>query len=198
VTRLDFIRHGRPEGGSKYRGSAVDDPLSAEGWRQMWRAVGDHCHWDGVITSPLRRCHEFAQALAERHHLPLEVEADFREVGFGCWEGRTRAQLQAEDPQGYAAFYADPVNRRPAGAEDLHAFGRRVARAFEAAVARHPEGRWLVVAHAGVIRAALGHVLQAPPAAWYRVAVDNAGLSRFECQGEQRKLIFHNRADLPA
>ena len=56
----------------------------------------------------------------------------------------------------------------------------------------------LVVAHAGVIRAALGHVLQAPPAAWYRVKVDNAGLSRFAREGEITQLHFHNRPGLPS
>jgi len=159
-TILDFIRHGEPEGGRLYRGAAIDDPLSEKGWRQMWQAVGEDCHWDQLVSSPLQRCHAFALALGEKHGLPLSVEQDFREVGFGDWEGRSPVEIQQQDAEEYAAFYSDPVNNRPSGAEDLLDFGRRVARAFECTASAHAGKRVLVVAHAGVIRAALGHVMQ--------------------------------------
>ena len=32
-TLVDFIRHGEPEGGRRYRGNAVDDVLSEKGWQ---------------------------------------------------------------------------------------------------------------------------------------------------------------------
>ncbi len=197
VTRIDFIRHGEPQGGSMYRGSTVDHPLSEKGWAQMRRAVGGHCPWNLIVSSPLQRCLAFAQELGERHDRPVIVEQDFREVGFGSWEGRTRAQIQAADPAGYAAFYRDPVNARPPGAEDLLAFGRRVSRALTRLLQEHPGEHLLVVAHAGVIRAALGHVLQAPPACWYRTRVDNAALTRFEAHPDNGlQLVFHNRPQL--
>ena len=192
MTVLDFIRHGEPVGGRLYRGAAIDDPLSEEGWRQMWRAVGENSPWDQLVSSPLQRCHAFALALGEKHGLPVSVERDFREVGFGSWEGRSPADIQQQDPEEYAAFYADPVNNRPPGAEDLLDFGRRVARAMEHTARAHAGKRVLVVAHAGVIRAALGHVLQAPPAAWYRAKVDNAGLSRFARDEKGWQLVGHN------
>ncbi len=197
VTRIDFIRHGEPQGGAMYRGSAVDHPLSEKGWAQMRRALGDACLWNAVVSSPLQRCLAFAQEVGQRCGLPVSVEPDFREVGFGSWEGRTRAQIQATDPKGYAAFYRDPVNARPARAEDLIAFGRRVSAALERLIENHPGDHLLVVAHAGVIRAALGHVLQAPPACWYRTRVDNAALTRFEAHPETGlQLVFHNRPKL--
>ncbi len=193
MTTLDFIRHGTPEGGRRYRGASVDDPLSEKGWRQMWLAVGDQCSWDLVVSSPLQRCLAFAGALAERHGLTMEVEPDFREVGFGAWEGYSPDEVARRDPKGYASFYADPVNNRPPGAEDLLDFGRRVAHAFDLWTQRAAGNRLLVVAHAGVIRAALGHVLHAPPHAWYRVKVDNAGITRFVHENDTSQLVFHNR-----
>ncbi|BAO45308.1 histidine phosphatase family protein [Thiolapillus brandeum] len=195
--RLDFIRHGEPEGGRLYRGASIDDPLSDKGWRQMWQTVGEDNHWDCIVSSPLQRCHGFALALGEKHGLPVAIEKDFREVGFGSWEGRSPADIQQHCPGDYAAFYGDPVRNRPPGAEDLPDFGRRVARAFEATAQACPDQRVLVVAHAGVIRAALGHVMQAPPQAWYRVKVDNAGLSRFLLDEKGKQLVFHNLPRLP-
>jgi len=192
VTILDFIRHGEPEGGRLYRGAAIDDPLSEKGWEQMWRAVGESRAWDQLVSSPLQRCHAFALTLGEKHGLPVSVEQDFREVGFGSWEGRSPVDIQQQDPEEYAAFYADPVNNRPPGAEDLLDFGRRVAGAMERTASAHTGKRVLVVAHAGVIRAALGHVLQAPPAAWYRAKVNNAGMSRFARDDKGWQLMGHN------
>ncbi len=194
MVTIDFIRHGEPQGGRLYRGAAVDDPLSEKGWSQMWAAVGETRRWDRIVSSPLQRCLAFAEALAQRDRLPLAAETDLREVGFGEWEGLSPEEVKARDPEGYAAFYRDPVECRPPGAEDLILFGHRVADAYDR-IARHGRGeRVLVVAHAGVIRAALGHVLQAPPSCWYRVQVDNAGITRFRHEKGADRLLFHNRS----
>ena len=192
TTLLDYLRHGLPEGGSRYRGHGVDDPLSETGWTQMRATTAALGGWQVVVSSPLTRCAAFAQWLAETHDLPLLIDEDLREVGLGDWEGRTRAELQAERADEYHACYADPVHNRPAGAEPLEAFGTRVATAFQRIAARHAGQRVLVVAHAGVIRATLGHVLAAPPANWYRAAVDNAAISRFAHDGESARLVWHN------
>ena len=105
--------------------------------------------------------------------------------------------IQQNDPRLWRAFHIDPVRCRPQGAEDLQLFGRRVARAMQNLLELEA-ARILVVAHAGVIRAALGHVMQSPPDAWYRVAVDHAGLTRFQYTDQGWKLVFHNRSGLTA
>lgn len=192
TTLIDFVRHGQPQGGSRYRGHGVDDPLSDLGWAQMRTTIAPLGGWTRVVTSPLSRCHAFAEWIATQRSLPLTVEHDLREVGFGSWEGATREQLLAERPDEYQAFYRDPVNNRPQGAESLQDFGQRVAQALQRLVQHHPGQHLLVVAHAGVIRAALGHVLQAPPGHWYRAAVDNAAISRFAHDRHGLKLVVHN------
>ncbi len=198
ATLIDFIRHGEPVGGRRYRGDAIDDPLSETGWDQMWRCVGAFSGWDGIVSSPMQRCLAFAQALSERYAIPLTVEPRFREVGMGAWEGRMPQELIEQDPDAYAAFYQDPVNRRPAGCEPLDRFGARVAAAFEALLMPHRQGHLLAVAHAGVIRAVVGHVLRADPLAWYRLRVDNAGVTRFRRDAYGCRLEFHNRARVDA
>jgi alpha-ribazole phosphatase len=195
-TLVDFIRHGEPVGGRRYRGDGVDDPLSEKGWQQMWAAVGDPVPWQRVVSSPLQRCQSFALALAEKHRLPLSVEQRFREVGQGVWEGLSPDQILQRDPDAYAAFHHDPCRNRPPGAEPLDAFGQRVAGALEELFSACSGEHVLVVAHAGVIRAALGYVLQSDPVAWYRTRIDNAALTRFRRGPYGNKLEFHNRPSL--
>ena len=85
---------------------------------------------------------------------------------------------------------------RPQGSETLEAFGERVAAALEQVFNDYAGRQVLVVAHAGVIRAALGHVLRSDPVAWYRTRIDNGGLTRFRRGEYGTKLEFHNRATL--
>ncbi|HIP53628.1 MAG TPA: histidine phosphatase family protein [Chromatiales bacterium] len=197
ATTFDLIRHGEPEGGRRYRGDGIDDPLSEKGWRQMWEAVGDEAPWGLIISSPLRRCREFAEALGERADIPITIEPRLREVGFGEWEGRPPAELQHENPGILDRFYSDPIGNRPPGAEPLDAFRTRVGAAFDDLVATHPGEHLLAVVHAGVIRAVIAHVLETPPAAMYRMAVDNAGLTRIRThEARPPTLLFHGRRHL--
>ncbi len=191
-TVIDLIRHGEPEGGSLYRGHTVDDPLSEKGWQQMWSAVEGHAPWQQIITSPMQRCHAFAEALAEKLDVPVQVEKRFVEVGFGSWEGCTREQLKQERPEEYEAFYRDPVNARPSGAENLDAFIDRVVKAYEACVQAHAGRHCLLVSHAGVMRAILAHTLRAEPLGLYRMRIANAGISRIRYKALGVELEFMN------
>lgn len=180
-TTLDFLRHGEPVGGKRYRGQ-TDDPLSEKGWAQMSRATAGERPWTALASSPLSRCRAFAQGLAEETGLPLTVDARLAEVGFGVWEGRTAAELEGEAPGCVRAFKLDPVARRPHGAERLADFHARVVAAYEDLLARHAGGHVLVVAHAGVMRMAISHVLGLPPERAYRLQIGSAAMARIRSE----------------
>jgi alpha-ribazole phosphatase len=197
-TLVDFLRHGEPVGGRRYRGQ-LDDPLSARGWTQMWHAVSLETPWSRIISSPLRRCSEFAAALAQRLDRPLTIEADFREIGFGEWEGQSAEMLKRSDPEIIRRYYHDPLANRPAGAEPLEAFLRRIGGAYDELVARHPGEHLLVIAHAGVIRGIISRVLRTPPEASFWINVDSAHFSRIRISRERPPtLMFHGRERLSA
>ncbi|MGB5306507.1 MAG: alpha-ribazole phosphatase family protein [Gammaproteobacteria bacterium] len=183
-TCIDLLRHGEPVGGSRYRGQ-LDDPLSEKGWEQMWHSVSAPARWDRIITSPLQRCRAFADALAEQRGLPVHCEPRFSEVGFGDWEGKTRAELDRLDPKQLSRFYQDPLSNRPPGAEPLDVFTARVSTAFSELLAQFPRESLLVITHAGVIRAIMAHVLEVPPVSMYRIHVANAGMSRIRTDSER-------------
>lgn len=195
-TTLDLIRHGEPMGGRRYRGQ-IDDPLSEKGWAQMEAAVGDSAPWEHVVTSPLLRCRAFAEALAARHGIPLAIDSRLQEGGFGEWEGRTAAEIEAATPGAVARFKADPLNARPPGAEPLDIFHARVAAAVEEIAERHAGQRVLLVGHAGVIRMTLVWALGIPLAHAYRIEVANASLTRLRLADGHASLIFHGGV-LPA
>lgn len=196
---LDFMRHGEPLGGRKYRGQ-IDDPLSEKGWQQMRDSIGEHCPWTRIVSSPLTRCRAFAEELACRHQRALSFDARLQEVGFGVWEGKTAAQLNADDPQQLPRFKADPLNARPAGAEPLEAFFQRVSAGIETLLEAGGDEHVLVVCHAGVIRMAMAHGLNIPLINAYRIDVPSAGLTRLRYESPaplRATLHFHGLRSLP-
>ena len=192
-TKIDFIRHGEPVGGRCFRGHGIDDPLSEKGWGQMWAAVEAVSGWGHIISSPLQRCRQFAEALAVRQGVSVSLDERFKEVGFGAWEGRSPVEIQQSEAEAYAAFYRDPVLHRPDGAEPWDQFSARVSAALDDVSRIYAGQHVLVVAHAGVIRAVAATVLQTSATGAYRIKVDNAGFSQFCHDGKNYRLTYLNR-----
>jgi alpha-ribazole phosphatase len=197
TTLIDLIRHGEPVGGVRYRGQ-IDDPLSAKGLQEMRAAVGRERPWDLIISSPLSRCHAFAEELSQASKLPLEVDDRLQEIGFGEWQGKTREEITRYDPGVLQRFYRDPTTYRPDGAEGLADFRARVVAAVNDILNRHSGKHILIVCHAGTIRMVLGHILDIPLANLFRIKVANASITRVEFaeQGEEflGQLVFHGGA----
>ncbi len=174
---IGLLRHGAVEGGNRFRGR-TDDPLTAAGWDQMWAAVNNDVRWDGVVSSPLRRCTEFARALAQQRLIPLTLDARLAEMHFGTWEGRSAAELMSADPETLARFWDDPAAHAPPGAEPLACFAERVLEAWHGIVRDHPDQQVLLVTHGGVIRVILCHVLRRPVERLLEFEVGHAALHR--------------------
>lgn len=161
TTIIDLIRHGEPEGGPMFRGRQ-DDPLSDKGWLQMQAAITAEDHWDAIVSSPMTRCRHFAQKLAEQRQIPLYIEEDLREVGFGEWEGLTSERIQQRYGDQLNRFWQDPVNHIPPGGEAIPDFHERVTRSFNLWQQKLAGQKVLVVCHGGVIRMVLADVLGIP------------------------------------
>lgn len=191
VTVLDLVRHGEPEGGVKIRGWQ-DDPLSEVGWEQMWQALGQASPWSTIVSSPMSRCVEFARQVASKYALPLEQEDRFRELGFGDWEGLDPEHLYATVPDAINNFWLDPGANQPPGAEPFLLFQRRVVAAWEDIRDRHQGRHPLLIAHGGVIRMLLAHVLGMPAGNMFRLEVPFAAVSRIRIEQDGvARLTFH-------
>jgi alpha-ribazole phosphatase/probable phosphoglycerate mutase len=163
----------------------------------MWQAVSGERPWQAIISSPLRRCCEFATALGSQLDLAVELDDRLKEVGFGDWEGQTGDQLRQYDKSILSRFYHDPMQNRPRYAEDLNDFNGRVLAAYRDVCERFSGRHLLLVAHAGVIRTIISHTLQAPLSSMYRLSIATASLSRIQIDDERPPtLIFMARPKL--
>lgn len=193
-TLIDLMRHGEPEGGRLYRGQ-IDHPLSELGWQQMCEQMPVNKPWQQIVTSPLKRCAAFAEDLARQTGLPLAYEPRLMEIAFGDWEGQTAAALEQADKNAFYAFYDDPLNNTPPGAEPLADFQQRIIEAWQDLLEQYQQRHVLIIAHAGTIRIILAHILDMPLQSMWRLDVPYAGLSRIQILGSgdnrQAQLKFH-------
>ncbi|MDO8828282.1 histidine phosphatase family protein [Methylophaga sp.] len=184
---IDLMRHGEPQGGMRYRGQ-LDDPLSELGWQQMRSATANLPPWQHIVSSTLSRCADFAQELADNHAIPLQLDQQFTEIGFGDWEGKTASELEQHHKAAFYAFYDDPINNTPANAEPLLAFQKRIQQAWQTLVQSHTDKHILLVAHVGVIRVILTEILAMPLEAMFRIQVPYAAISRVVIYNEGPRL----------
>jgi alpha-ribazole phosphatase len=179
---IDLVRHGTT-GRDGYLDGRTDHPLSAEGRAQFESQTADR-NWPTIVTSPLRRAREAAEALAEARNLGLRIDEDWAELNFGVWDGRRKSELEAEPAihAALAAFYRDPSADAPPGGESWASFEMRIGRALGRLADSASPGPTLVVTHAGPMRVALHQVCGLPLDSLWAVRIGFATRIRLNCE----------------
>jgi len=194
TTTIDLLRHGEVEGDAVYRGS-TDDPLTDVGWQQMVAALQGKNDWDLIISSPLQRCSEFANLVAEEDDIDLEIEKSFQEIDFGDWEGLSPDKILKQDADKLKAWWQSPTRVTPPKGEDFHEFQARILKFLKQMIENNKGNKILLITHAGVIRVILMHVLGMHEDNLFRLNVDNASVSKImiyhDKQGDSWSLISH-------
>lgn len=197
-TSVDVLRHGACLGGEIFRGS-TDVELSEQGWAQMHEAVRD-MNWDQIISSPLKRCRLFAEALAEQSSTPITVDERWREFNFGVWEGQLREKVWAESGDDVVQFFSDPASFTPKNGDSYQAVCERVNLAWEQIIQDHKNKRILLVIHGGIFRTLHAQLKSLPSHAFNSIEVPYACLSRWKQHQDAHRsrpmLSFHNRPNV--
>jgi broad specificity phosphatase PhoE len=165
---LVCVRHGRTAWNADRRFQGQTDiPLDAEGLAQA-QALGSYLlpeSFDVVVASDLTRARTTAEALcAGRDDMRVELEPSLREMHFGVWEGLTWTEIIERWPELSDRYETSPRQYTPEGGETWEALCARVDTVLRRITARlQPDGRALIVSHAGVMHAIL-HVIHGVPA----------------------------------
>lgn len=133
---------------------------------------------DLVVTSPLRRCQESAQLLADRLGVPVVVEPRFAEVDFGAWEGLTYDEIEQRFPDQLRAWVGSSDVAPPEG-ESFREVEQRVAAGMAAllATAEHAGRTVVVVSHVSPIKTLVADALGAPLESVFRMELSPASVT---------------------
>ncbi len=174
MTRVSLLRHGATTAGNRYCGS-TDTALSEQGWAQMWTAVAGR-RWDRILSSPLRRCADFAARLGGNLAVPCGVDPRLREMHFGEWEGCSAAELMERAPDALSRFWKNPLEHPPPAAEPLPQLRARVSQLWRELADAGGDQSLLLVTHGGPIRVLLAERAAKPLSGLLDIEVGHAQL----------------------
>jgi broad specificity phosphatase PhoE len=180
VTAL--LRHGQtPMSVQKRYAGRTDVPLTEVGVQQAAAAAKRlaSAGLSVIVTSPLLRTVQTAQAVAAVTGAAVVTDDGFRETDFGAWEGLTFAEVRERWPAEVSAWLADP-EVAPPGGESFTDVSARVTAALDRVLASRAGQTVLIVSHVTPIKMLVGAALLAPPAALYRMHLDVAALSEID------------------
>ena len=193
--RLIVVRHGETlyNVQSRFTGQS-DIPLSALGERQA-AALGKRLAAEPLATiaaSDLQRARVTAQAIARYHELPVQEDADLREIAFGAWEGSTYDEIMARDADLVQRWLSDPTIYAPPGGETVIQLRDRVAPALQRWRTRYPEATILWAVHGGVIEVLLCHLQGVDLKLRWQFRHENASITEIELNGKDATLVRLN------
>lgn len=151
---------------------------------------------DAVVSSPLERAWQTADAIARPRALTVEPDSAWTELEPGEWTGRSIADLDQErDSTSAAAWQAYNTARsfsRPPNGELALEVQLRIVEGLRRLRARFPGGHVAVVSHAEPIRLLVSYVLGAPIDLWSRLEVLPAAITVITWRGPAPVLVRLN------
>jgi len=199
VTTLYLVRHGVTVGDEprRYKGS-IDIPLSEEGRQQALKTAAfirndaerrillaeqqglPPAHVEALYTSPLSRALQTAEEICSVFGIQPSICPEFRERHFGVWEGMTFYEIQKKYPDEFAAWARNPLDHAPVGGETTRQVEERCIQPLKNLVDQHKGNSLIIVAHGGVNRVMLCHIIGLPLEHLFRLEQDNAAVTIIE------------------
>ena len=168
---LILARHGRTAANAQgLLQGRMDLPLDEVGREQARKIAVALASVDVVISSPLRRAVETAEALGKK----IEIDDRWIEMDFGDLDGQRRQDI---DPAIWIRLQRD-VHYQPEGGESLANMMLRVTPALDELLARSEHETIAVFSHVMPIKAAFSHVLHIGMETAPRTYLDQASLTR--------------------
>ena len=163
--RQYLVRHGQSVSNVEERVQGQEDvdlsqrgraeALEVANWARLQNA---ETPIDEIWSSPLKRARYTADAISAALGLPLLLDEGLRELHAGVFQGHLWADLDHRFPEAVASWRSGDVDYSIPGGESRAALAQRGSETLRRLAARDVAAM-IVVAHGGVLTAALGELL---------------------------------------
>jgi broad specificity phosphatase PhoE len=168
---LVLVRHGRTAANAQgLIQGRLDHPLDEVGLAQAAEVAKVLGHPSRVISSPLRRARETAEALSGE----IEIDERWIELDYGEYDGCPVTSVGSE----VWARWRDDAAYVPAGGESLTTMAARVVSACESLRDAAAAADIVVVSHVSPIKTAVAWALGAGAEVGWRSHLDQASITR--------------------
>jgi alpha-ribazole phosphatase len=177
---LILIRHTRCDIAEGTCYGRLDVPLAQTSADDIAHTLAQTPRVGLIFSSPSRRCHELALALAKRDTCSIRPLPDLMELNFGEWEGKRWSEVPRELSDPWAE---DPWHLAPPSGESESDLWTRVQRAAtELQNAATP--RIAVVSHGGPLRLLQCLLTGTPVEQRWSRSIAWGGVVRIECTSQ--------------
>ena len=195
-TTLYLVRHGQTLANIDNRLAGVTDvPLDPLGEIQA-SEVASHIgeiDFDALLTSPLHRARQTAQAISQATGMEPVIVAGLSEMNFGDAEGLTLDEAVLQFPVLNAML--DDLDDLDLGwprGDTRRAFDERVTATFLGILERYVSKRVVIVAHGGVIGTFFAQIIGGNPREFARFAVANCSVTQIVVKPDHTEVHMWN------
>lgn len=194
-TRLLLIRHGQTHTSRDDTFCGVTEvPLTSIGCSQA-QCLAERLrreHVDALYCSPQQRAQETAVPIAHALEMEIQTRSALREMDFGKWENRLRADLAREYPRELEEWERGSWTANPPGGETQQAVIARIVPCIIDILASHAGQTVVIISHKTPLRLLIAHLLNMTPPESRHLRLNPASLSELRVTGDQVELITCN------
>ena len=178
ATRLTLVAHASTHAQKQAR-CALDESVEMD-WQQAALSQAQRFkRAPRVLCGPEARTRQTAALFAD----DALVETALRDCDFGRWQGLAIEEVQQAEPEALQAWLTDSTSA-PHGGESVVQLCERVGQWLQSL--EQSPGHVVAVTHPFVIRAALLHVMQCPPAMFNLIDVEPLSSTELRFNGRWR------------
>ena len=180
-TMVYLVRHGQtaltPQ--RKFSGIGPLDPeLTSTGLKEAELLANEikKIKPDVLISSPLHRTRQTAEAISKSTGLKIEFDDMWKECDFGVWDGLSIEEVKSAYPDEYA-MWVSTSSFAPPGGESYDSAMARAVQGLHEISAEYSNKKVCVVTHNGIIKTALAAAIKAEPSVIFNLDVSAASIS---------------------
>lgn len=186
MTTILLVRHGENDWVKKHRLAGWIEGIHLnENGRQQATAAAERLASlpvKAIYSSPVLRCRETAEPIANTLNLPVTILDSVGEVRYGEWEGKKIKKLAKKKEWFTVQFY--PSRMQFPGGESLRAVQMRGVEAIESLAQNHEDQDIIVVvSHADLIKLVLAYYLGVHIDLFQRLIISPASVSMLHLSG---------------
>lgn len=194
--RLYIMRHGETLWNTKGRLQGKSDISLNENGIRLAKVTGEGMKdipFDLVISSPLLRARQTAEAVLGERKVPMVEDMRIEEIGFGSWEGLCCKKENYQIPsKEFPKFFSDPLFYQPP--EDGESVRDVIARTgeFYQDLIHNPEYQEktiLITVHGCSSRGILYHILEDKKDFWRGHVPPNCSVTIVDVKGGVSSLV---------
>lgn len=192
-TKVYLVRHGETEWNKlgKFQG-CIDTNLSKEGIVQA-ECVSKkfNGNFDYIYTSPLKRAFHTAEIICGNKEIKPVAVQELREINFGEWEGLTIKEIMNSFADEFYKWRNDEVEAPMCGGDlSLKKASTRAKTAIKEIVNKHKGDSIIIVAHGGIIKAALVGLLGWNMTMYHKVTIGNTSICEIDFDNDLNPIII--------